>query len=94
MTDYPTSFYIAHHKFRTLSGQPWGDISDGPRTDAADVITDVCEAFKDAPETLEDGDVRVWHIANGKAEDVTEWAVDAAKEKWVAAFGERPWAAE
>ena len=69
---YPTEFYVAHAEFPTLPGRPWGQITDGPHG-FDDALDDVCEQFK----TAEDGtpsreNLRVWHIKDKVAEDVTD----------------------
>ena len=79
LAPYPASFYVAHKLF---TGEPfpaggtWGDILDGPAATDEQVITDILEAFKDAPHPPCRLDLRVWHITPGQpAEDCTEWAL-------------------
>ena len=79
---YPTSgFYVAHRRFLSLKGHPWGDILDGPQVDDEAVIEAIIEAFKDSEFGPGRDDLRVWQIIPGKpAEDCTDWAVRTVTE--------------
>ena len=79
---YPLQgFFVAHRRFTTLDGKPWGDILDGPQVDDEAVIEAIIEAFKDSEFAPDFDDLRVWHIIPGKiAEDCTDWAVRTAIE--------------
>jgi hypothetical protein len=79
---YPIKgFFVAHKRFLTLPGQPWGDILDCPEVDDEAVIEAVIEAFKDSQFGVDRDELRVWHIIPGKpAEDCTDWAVRTATE--------------
>ena len=74
---YPRQgFFVAHRRFMTLDGKPWGDILDGPMADDEAVIEAIIEAWKDDQHGPDRDDLRVWHIITGKpAEDCTDWAV-------------------
>ena len=74
---YPLrGFFIAHRRFLSLEGQPWGDILDGPQVDDEAVIEAIIEAWADSEFAPDRSDLRVWQIIPGKpAEDCTDWAV-------------------
>ena len=74
---YPLrGFFVAHRRFMTLDGHPWGDILDGPQVDDEAVIEAIIEAWSDSWSPPGRDDLRVWHIIPGKpAEDCTAWAV-------------------
>ena len=80
---YPTEgFFVAHKRFNSLAGQPWGDILDGPEVDDEAVIEAIIEAWAQDERVPYFDDLRVWHIIPGKpAEDCTAWAVRTAHSR-------------
>jgi hypothetical protein len=87
--EYPTQgFYVAHKRFLTLDGKPWGDVLDGPQVDDEAVVEAIIEAWKDEGFLPCRNDCRVWRIVLGKpAEDCTQWAIDAVADTIAESLG-------
>jgi hypothetical protein len=84
MAPYPDTFYVAHHLF---IGRPfpaegtWGDVLDGPESDPIKVIDSLTERYDGEAEEPTRETLRVFRIAPGVSEDVTDWALEEIGER-------------